>query len=105
MREAAIQKAPLFLVRTTYPPPPTPKSHVTEVLFFDPQDAVKNNSFYGSELKIEKGDLKKGFSEADNVVSGMAAACGRRVGDLGLSIKSLRYTQRPREGKWLVAFF
>eukprot|EP00069_Balaena_mysticetus_P006586 bmy_05225T0 len=33
-------------------------------------DAIKNNSFYGSELKIEKGDLKKGFSEADNVVSG-----------------------------------
>ncbi|XP_045405291.1 xanthine dehydrogenase/oxidase isoform X1 [Lemur catta] len=34
------------------------------------EDAIKNNSFYGSELKIEKGDLKKGFSEADNVVSG-----------------------------------
>ncbi|XP_037384165.1 xanthine dehydrogenase/oxidase isoform X1 [Talpa occidentalis] len=34
------------------------------------EDAIKNNSFYGSELKIEKGDLKKGFSEADNIVSG-----------------------------------
>lgn len=34
------------------------------------QDAINNNSFYGSEIKIEKGDLKKGFSEADNVVSG-----------------------------------
>uniref|UniRef100_A0A2I3H9A7 Xanthine dehydrogenase n=1 Tax=Nomascus leucogenys TaxID=61853 RepID=A0A2I3H9A7_NOMLE len=34
------------------------------------EDAIKNNSFYGPELKIEKGDLKKGFSEADNVVSG-----------------------------------
>ncbi|XP_032981508.1 xanthine dehydrogenase/oxidase isoform X2 [Rhinolophus ferrumequinum] len=34
------------------------------------EDAIKNNSFYGHELKIEKGDLKKGFSEADNVVSG-----------------------------------
>ena len=34
------------------------------------QDAIKNNSFYGPEVKIEKGDLKKGFSEADNVVSG-----------------------------------
>ncbi|XP_006901194.1 PREDICTED: xanthine dehydrogenase/oxidase [Elephantulus edwardii] len=34
------------------------------------EDAIKNNSFYGSELKIEKGDLKKGFAEADNVVSG-----------------------------------
>ncbi|ERE67785.1 xanthine dehydrogenase/oxidase-like protein [Cricetulus griseus] len=34
------------------------------------EDAVKNNSFYGPEIKIEKGDLKKGFSEADNVVSG-----------------------------------
>nr|WGH49440.1 xanthine dehydrogenase [Tupaia chinensis] len=34
------------------------------------EDAIKNNSFYGSELKIEKGNLKKGFSEADNVVSG-----------------------------------
>lgn len=34
------------------------------------EDAIKNNSFYGRELKIEKGDLKKGFSEADNVVSG-----------------------------------
>ncbi|EPY82416.1 xanthine dehydrogenase/oxidase [Camelus ferus] len=39
-------------------------------LLFNLQDAIKNNSFYGSELKIEKGDLKKGFSEADNVVSG-----------------------------------
>ena len=27
------------------------------------------------DLKIEKGDLKKGFSEADNVVSGTAAPC------------------------------
>ncbi|XP_075392187.1 xanthine dehydrogenase/oxidase [Tenrec ecaudatus] len=34
------------------------------------KDAIKNNSFYGAELKIEKGDLKKGFAEADNVVSG-----------------------------------
>lgn len=34
------------------------------------QDAIRNNSFYGPEIKIEKGDLKKGFSEADNVVSG-----------------------------------
>ncbi|CAD7676511.1 unnamed protein product [Nyctereutes procyonoides] len=34
------------------------------------EDAIKNNSFYGSELKIEKGELMKGFSEADNVVSG-----------------------------------
>ncbi|KAM6220493.1 xanthine dehydrogenase/oxidase [Rhynchocyon petersi] len=34
------------------------------------EDAIKNNSFYGSEMKIEKGDLKKGFDEADNVVSG-----------------------------------
>ncbi|XP_036603994.1 xanthine dehydrogenase/oxidase isoform X1 [Trichosurus vulpecula] len=34
------------------------------------EDAIKNNSFYDSELKIEKGDLKKGFAEADNVVSG-----------------------------------
>lgn len=34
------------------------------------EDAIKNNSFYGHEMKIEKGDLKKGFSEADNVVSG-----------------------------------
>uniref|UniRef100_A0A4X1TFA1 Xanthine dehydrogenase/oxidase n=1 Tax=Sus scrofa TaxID=9823 RepID=A0A4X1TFA1_PIG len=34
------------------------------------EDAIKYNSFYESELKIEKGDLKKGFSEADNVVSG-----------------------------------
>ncbi|XP_014636522.1 PREDICTED: xanthine dehydrogenase/oxidase [Ceratotherium simum simum] len=34
------------------------------------EDAIKHNSFYGSELKIEKGDLKKGFSEADNIVSG-----------------------------------
>ncbi|XP_012925612.1 xanthine dehydrogenase/oxidase isoform X4 [Heterocephalus glaber] len=34
------------------------------------EDAIKNNSFYGSEKKIEKGDLKKGFAEADNVVSG-----------------------------------
>lgn len=42
-------------------------------LLSDPQDAIKNNSFYGPELKIEKGNLKKGFSEADNVVSGTAA--------------------------------
>nr|XP_019575593.1 PREDICTED: xanthine dehydrogenase/oxidase-like [Rhinolophus sinicus] len=35
------------------------------------EDAIKNNSFYGHEMKIEKGDLKKGFSEADNVVSGI----------------------------------
>lgn len=34
------------------------------------EDAIKNNSFYGHEMKIEKGDLKKGFSEADNIVSG-----------------------------------
>ncbi|XP_066122938.1 xanthine dehydrogenase/oxidase isoform X2 [Saccopteryx bilineata] len=34
------------------------------------EDAIKNNSFYGPEVKIEKGNLKKGFSEADNVVSG-----------------------------------
>ncbi|XP_076991100.1 xanthine dehydrogenase/oxidase isoform X2 [Tamandua tetradactyla] len=34
------------------------------------KDAIKNKSFYGSEKKIEKGDLKKGFAEADNVVSG-----------------------------------
>lgn len=34
------------------------------------EDAIKNNSFWGEELKIEKGNLKKGFSEADNVVSG-----------------------------------
>ncbi|KAF6321937.1 hypothetical protein mRhiFer1_018423 [Rhinolophus ferrumequinum] len=34
------------------------------------EDAIKNNSFYGREVKIEKGDLKKGFSEADYVVSG-----------------------------------
>ncbi|KAI5125185.1 xanthine dehydrogenase/oxidase isoform X1 [Manis pentadactyla] len=34
------------------------------------EDAIKNNSFYGSELKIEKGDLTKAFSEADNIVSG-----------------------------------
>ncbi|XP_004451136.2 xanthine dehydrogenase/oxidase isoform X2 [Dasypus novemcinctus] len=34
------------------------------------EDAIKNNSFYGAELKIEKGNLKKGFAEADNVVSG-----------------------------------
>lgn len=34
------------------------------------EDAIKNNSFYGSEKKIEKGDLKTGFAEADNVVSG-----------------------------------
>ncbi|XP_055483476.1 xanthine dehydrogenase/oxidase [Psammomys obesus] len=34
------------------------------------EDAIKNSSFYGPEIKIEKGDLKKGFSEADNVVSG-----------------------------------
>lgn len=87
-REAAIQKSPLFLVRTTFPSPLPCKGHVTEVLSFDPQDAVKNNSFYGPEIKIEKGDLKKGFSEADNVVSGIAAPCGRRDGDIGLSIKS-----------------
>lgn len=58
---------------------PIPLSHLPSFkakspkLRFNPQDAIKNNSFYGSELKIEKGDLKKGFSEADNVVSGMAA--------------------------------
>ncbi|XP_004627432.1 xanthine dehydrogenase/oxidase [Octodon degus] len=34
------------------------------------EDAIKNNSFHGTEQKIEKGDLKKGFAEADNVVSG-----------------------------------
>ncbi|ELK14106.1 Xanthine dehydrogenase/oxidase [Pteropus alecto] len=34
------------------------------------EDAIKNSSFYGPELKIEKGNLQKGFSEADNVVSG-----------------------------------
>ncbi|XP_070430329.1 xanthine dehydrogenase/oxidase isoform X12 [Equus przewalskii] len=34
------------------------------------EDAIKHNSFYGSELKIEKGDLQKGFAEADNIVSG-----------------------------------
>ncbi|KAM9069776.1 xanthine dehydrogenase/oxidase [Sarcophilus harrisii] len=34
------------------------------------EDAIKNNSFYGAEIKIEKGDLKKGFAEADNIVSG-----------------------------------
>lgn len=34
------------------------------------EDAIKNNSFYGPELKIEKGNLDKGFSEADNIVSG-----------------------------------
>ncbi|XP_074187956.1 xanthine dehydrogenase/oxidase isoform X2 [Rhinolophus sinicus] len=34
------------------------------------EDAIKNNSFYRHEVKIEKGDLKKGFSEADNVVAG-----------------------------------
>lgn len=34
------------------------------------EEAIKNNSFYGPELKIEKGNLTKGFSEADNVVSG-----------------------------------
>ncbi|XP_036190852.1 xanthine dehydrogenase/oxidase isoform X4 [Myotis myotis] len=34
------------------------------------EDAIKNNSFWGPELRIEKGDLKKGFSEADNIVSG-----------------------------------
>uniref|UniRef100_A0A8C4LM03 FAD-binding PCMH-type domain-containing protein n=1 Tax=Equus asinus TaxID=9793 RepID=A0A8C4LM03_EQUAS len=37
------------------------------------EDAIKHNSFYGSELKIEKGDLQKGFLEADNIVSGTAA--------------------------------
>lgn len=41
-------------------------------LLSGPQDAIKNNSFYGSELKMGKGDLTKGFSEADNVVSGTA---------------------------------
>uniref|UniRef100_H0WGC0 Xanthine dehydrogenase/oxidase n=1 Tax=Otolemur garnettii TaxID=30611 RepID=H0WGC0_OTOGA len=44
------------------------------------EDAIKNNSFYGSELKIEKGNLKKGFSEADNVVSGTALPCTRENG-------------------------
>ncbi|XP_060042807.1 xanthine dehydrogenase/oxidase isoform X2 [Erinaceus europaeus] len=34
------------------------------------EDAIKNNSFYGDEIKIEKGNIEKGFSEADNVVSG-----------------------------------
>uniref|UniRef100_A0A452RIH5 Xanthine dehydrogenase n=1 Tax=Ursus americanus TaxID=9643 RepID=A0A452RIH5_URSAM len=34
------------------------------------KDAINNNSYHGSELKIGKGDLTKGFSEADNVVSG-----------------------------------
>ncbi|XP_011369071.1 xanthine dehydrogenase/oxidase [Pteropus vampyrus] len=34
------------------------------------EDAIKNSSFHGPELKIEKGNLQKGFSEADNVVSG-----------------------------------
>lgn len=38
-----------------------------------PQDAIKNNSFYEPELKIEKGNLTKGFSEADNIVSGTDA--------------------------------
>lgn len=49
-------------------------------LLFDPQDAIKNNSFWGKELKIEKGDLKKGFSEADNVVSGTAARAAVGLG-------------------------
>lgn len=44
-------------------------------LLFGPQDAIKNNSFYGPELKIEKGNLDKGFSEADNIVSGTATPC------------------------------
>ncbi|XP_019522839.1 PREDICTED: xanthine dehydrogenase/oxidase [Hipposideros armiger] len=34
------------------------------------EDAIKHNSFYGPEVKIENGNLKKGFSEADNIVSG-----------------------------------
>ncbi|XP_029794416.1 xanthine dehydrogenase/oxidase-like [Suricata suricatta] len=34
------------------------------------EDAIKNDSFYEPELKIEKGNLTKGFSEADNIVSG-----------------------------------
>ena len=37
-----------------------------------PQDAIAKDSFYEPELKIEKGNLTKGFSEADNIVSGMA---------------------------------
>ncbi|XP_037663546.1 xanthine dehydrogenase/oxidase [Choloepus didactylus] len=34
------------------------------------EDAIKNQSFHGSELKIEKGNLKEGFAEADNIISG-----------------------------------
>ncbi|KAM5253336.1 xanthine dehydrogenase/oxidase-like isoform 2-T2 [Hipposideros larvatus] len=34
------------------------------------EDAIKHNSFYGPEVKIENGNVEKGFSEADNVVSG-----------------------------------
>ncbi|XP_029794417.1 xanthine dehydrogenase/oxidase-like [Suricata suricatta] len=34
------------------------------------EEAIKNDSFYEPELKIEKGNLTKGFSEADNIVSG-----------------------------------
>lgn len=49
-------------------------------LLVDPQDAIKNNSFWGPELKIEKGNLKKGFSEADNVVSGTAARAAVGLG-------------------------
>uniref|UniRef100_A0A667FXE4 FAD-binding PCMH-type domain-containing protein n=1 Tax=Lynx canadensis TaxID=61383 RepID=A0A667FXE4_LYNCA len=34
------------------------------------EDAIAKDSFYEPELKIEKGNLTKGFSEADNIVSG-----------------------------------
>uniref|UniRef100_A0A673TAA5 FAD-binding PCMH-type domain-containing protein n=1 Tax=Suricata suricatta TaxID=37032 RepID=A0A673TAA5_SURSU len=39
------------------------------------EDAIKSNSFYEPELKIEKGNLTNGFSEADNIVSGTGAQC------------------------------
>jgi xanthine dehydrogenase/oxidase len=34
------------------------------------QDAIEANSFFEPILKIEKGDLQKGFSEADHVIEG-----------------------------------
>lgn len=49
-------------------------------LLSGPQDAIKNNSFYKYELQIEKGDLKKGFAEADNVVSGTVMPCSTGIG-------------------------
>jgi hypothetical protein len=50
-------------------------------------------------MKIEKGDLKKGFSEADNVVSGTPVSCGSSDAWSWFAIKFKSYSWSPGPGK------